>query len=270
LAERVGVEQEVFYSLRETRPLIYRDWDWWSWFLGRNYFGAASEASQWDTVERNIRTDLELHPGMKILDLGCGSGELVFRLAQRGMSVTGIDNSKRLIDDCRSIAVERGIPAEFLKTNMFEYTPQTRFDVALCINTSFGYGTDQENRRLFQEIANWLRPDGQLYLTVIIADYAESFGIWSDYLEGGTLIVENRYDSNAQLMTSWPYWLPPNEETMICSKIPECVRLYRIEEIESMLKGAGFIPHMLSSDPGYPSHSLGNKVTRTWVAQSGS
>ena len=263
------MDKEVLDSYRETRPLIYRDWDWWSWFLGRHYFGAPEESLQWDVLERRIRQDIGLHPGMTILDLGCGSGELVFRLAQRGMQITGIDNSKRLINDCRSIAAEQGIAAQFLHVDMFDYAPETTFDAIICINTSFGYGTDKEHCQLLYKTAQWLKPHGRLYLDLIVADNATAFGIWSDYLNDGTLIVDNVYNAPEQQMISWPHWLPPDEGSMICSETPEQVRLYLTSEIESMLTEAGYTTKLLTVGAGQRSRNSGSNATRTWLAQIG-
>src|SRR5450631_3733694 len=41
---------------------------------------------------------LDLRPGMSVLDLACGHGELANRLAARGCQVTGLDSSAVFLD----------------------------------------------------------------------------------------------------------------------------------------------------------------------------
>lgn len=45
---------------------------------------------------------LDPKPGERILDIGCGEGSLTWRIAQRGATVTGIDNSMEMIHAARA------------------------------------------------------------------------------------------------------------------------------------------------------------------------
>ncbi len=45
---------------------------------------------------------LEPKSDERILDLGCGSGQLTHQIAQKSKSVTGLDNSPEMIADARS------------------------------------------------------------------------------------------------------------------------------------------------------------------------
>jgi len=49
----------------------------------------------------------------KVLELGCGAGNLSHILARHGFSVVGIDISPAAIDWAREIALERGLAADF-------------------------------------------------------------------------------------------------------------------------------------------------------------
>ena len=51
--------------------------------------------------------------GPKVLDLGCGSGDLAIELARRGFEVTGIDISAVAIDQARAKAAAEGLSIEF-------------------------------------------------------------------------------------------------------------------------------------------------------------
>ncbi|MCX5905464.1 MAG: class I SAM-dependent methyltransferase [Proteobacteria bacterium] len=51
---------------------------------------------------------------IKILDLGCGTGEYVVDLAKAGYDVTGIDFSKGMLSMCEDNAKEQGVSAELI------------------------------------------------------------------------------------------------------------------------------------------------------------
>jgi hypothetical protein len=52
-------------------------------------------------------------PGMRWLDLACGTGAVAERAAARGASVTGIDLAPALIDTALQRAVERGLSIDY-------------------------------------------------------------------------------------------------------------------------------------------------------------
>lgn len=255
-------------SFLATREKIVRDWDWWSRFLQREYYGGRAEIMNWNAAERSLAADLNLQPGMTTIGLGSGSGELEFRLAHRGINAIGVERSAALVEDCRRVAADRGLPgAQFVCADMFEFEPETPPDVVISVNTSVGYGTDIQNRELIGKIGRWLKPGGKLYLDLVTADNARSFGTWSDYLAGGTLIVENTWDRENGMMISWPYWLPPSADEIYAVDRPEIVRIYTIAAIEEMLEKAGLQGVRLQRAMGRNMRQDGAAMMRTWIAE---
>jgi SAM-dependent methyltransferase len=49
---------------------------------------------------------LDAQPGERILDIGCGNGTLTLKIAQRGATVTGIDNSLEMIHAAHETGVD--------------------------------------------------------------------------------------------------------------------------------------------------------------------
>jgi 2-polyprenyl-3-methyl-5-hydroxy-6-metoxy-1,4-benzoquinol methylase len=66
-----------------------------------------------DTLEQDLILDL-IRPtsGLRILEFGCGDGELAVELAARGASVVGIDASPQAVAAARDRAVREGREGE--------------------------------------------------------------------------------------------------------------------------------------------------------------
>src|SRR5262249_46965778 len=70
----------------------------------------------------------ELRPGMSVLDLACGHGELANRLAARGCQVTGLDYSAVFLDRARADAAAAGVSADYMAGDMRQLPWTGRFD----------------------------------------------------------------------------------------------------------------------------------------------
>lgn len=69
-----------------------------------------------DMVETMLAMDmLDVQEDMRILDVGCGTGNFSVKLAQAGCKVTGIDVSDEMLDIAREKAEQQGLEIEFLK-----------------------------------------------------------------------------------------------------------------------------------------------------------
>ena len=246
---------------------VEQDWDWWSNFLQREYYSSASERRGWDAAAADVARAVDLRPGARVLDLGCGAGEMIYRLALRGADVVGVEQSASLVAHCRTSAAERGVPATFIEASMFDLEPDGTFDVVLSLNTSFGYGSDAQNRELIGRVRQWLRPGGQFYLDVASSDAAEAFGQWGDDLAGGTLIVDNHYDEDERVMISAPYWITSDEQTIYYAREPERVRLYSRAEIEKLFNDCGMEHERLRRAMGRRFNQDESQIMTTWLAR---
>lgn len=246
-------------------PPIVKDWDWWNWFLQKEYYGASTEREGWRVIGDSIARESRLQPGMRVVDLGSGCGELALHLARLGMRVTGVEASSRLVELCRLASQENGLEAEFIQANMFEWQPDFAVDVVISINTSFGYGSNEQNIGLLEKIAEWLTPGGILYLDTVSADKAESFGTWSDELAGGRLVVDNSWDPVERTMTSYPTWVSPQGDLYV-SDSPEVVRIYRRNEIESEFDRNDMTHSRLRRPMGRDIPQDTSSLSTTWIA----
>jgi SAM-dependent methyltransferase len=106
---------------------------------------------------------LDLQPGMSVLDLGCGHGQLANTLAARGCRVTGLDSSTVFLDRARADAEALSVDVEYVPGDMRALPAWTdRFDRLVNWTTAYGYFDDDTNRAVLAEIARVLRPGGRL------------------------------------------------------------------------------------------------------------
>lgn len=56
---------------------------------------------------------LDIRPGMKVLDVACGTGNTAIPAAKKGAVVTGVDIASNLIDQARARAEDEGVNATF-------------------------------------------------------------------------------------------------------------------------------------------------------------
>jgi SAM-dependent methyltransferase len=80
-----------------------------TWIAGD--FGQIAKATARGAEEFIDR--LNLQPGMKVLDVACGSGNLALPAARRGALVTGVDIAPNLIEQARERAKQEGLTIQF-------------------------------------------------------------------------------------------------------------------------------------------------------------
>src|SRR5688500_13462732 len=92
-------------------------------FPAARFNAAAAEVEQ-------ILALIQLDDGGEVLDLACGPGRHSIPLAQRGFTVTGVDQSQFLLERARSRSAQEGVSVEWVKADMREFLRPEAFDLA--------------------------------------------------------------------------------------------------------------------------------------------
>ncbi|ANE43834.1 class I SAM-dependent methyltransferase [Deinococcus puniceus] len=95
----------------------------------------------------------------RILDLGCGTGELTARMAQSGAAVLGVDASPDMIAAARVAHTVAGLTFEVTDAHALAY--QSEFD-AVFSNAALHWMKPLDT--VFARVAEALKPDGRLVL----------------------------------------------------------------------------------------------------------
>lgn len=108
-----------------------------------------------------------------ILDIGCATGELAFRLAENGTKVTGIDLNEDLLKQARS---KKNLPnLQFQTGNMLELATDfqlEQFDAILCFgNTLVHLPEKKQIQKMLDGVFNTLKPGGHFLMQILNYDY---------------------------------------------------------------------------------------------------
>lgn len=116
-------------------------------------------------VFSNVRNNYEIgeivnqtHPTEKsvILDIGCGTGNIVNEFKKRGFNITGVDQSQDMLNiSKKKYSLEKLVKGNVMNTHLF---PFYHFTHILCLYFTIYY---MENKTLFFEnVYDWLKPGG--------------------------------------------------------------------------------------------------------------
>lgn len=105
--------------------------------------------------------------GGRILDLGCGSAQLVHQLQIRGYEMTGLDASEALLHYARTNAPE----SEFILGDIRDFKLPQTFDAVFSKDVLLFILSIEELTVVFQNVYAALRDDGLFVFTIPITDW---------------------------------------------------------------------------------------------------
>jgi len=188
---------------------------WWETFFDEDYFRIWGQLLSEENSGKQaaaLLSMLDLRPGCRILDAPCGWGRLSRALAQLGANVVGVVQTETLLDVANRNRGE--LPAErlrYVKHDLRTPLPETGFDLACNIFTSFGYGTAEEDVAIFRTMRGAVRPAGRVVVETNHRDMMCAFisrGTKASMrLPDGTLFVdESEFDAIAGVVHLNWYW----------------------------------------------------------------
>ncbi len=111
----------------------------------------------------DVVKQLDPHPGQKILNAGCGTGNLEKVLAGKGLKITAIDFSPKMLEVAKKKLLENNNEIDFKEINLNQKLPfpDNEFDKVVCVNTI--YNVENPGKTL-NELWRVLKPEGILIL----------------------------------------------------------------------------------------------------------
>lgn len=191
----------------------------------------ASQRADWmdaDACEQITKRARSSETKPRALDIGCGFGGQIFRMAQAGAHAIGVD-SAHFDPEQRRLEAEKVVSGriDFYQQNLMSLPQVGRsvlrnhFDVVVCQRTIHYLKHDRAQTAL-DRMGAVLKPGGFLYLS--------ASGLGSELSEGysaSVLPVSERFAELGQTMATKHQILTP-----VC--------LYTLSELEALVEGSGF------------------------------
>ena len=217
--------------------------EWWETFFRGPWLRYQQSMDAPDLVAPPadfLEAVLDLSPGERVLDAPCGEGRLGREFARRGYRVTGLDATRSLLAAGRRKARAEGLDVDWVQGDMRRLPWRRRFDLALCWWGSFGYFSDEENRRHVRAVARALKPGGVFALDLHSAETLfPSFArqTWSER-EGVAVLSANHYDTETgRVETEWTLHDGAGGRPR---RATSSIRVYTLHELRALFLAEGF------------------------------
>ncbi len=140
----------------------------------------------------------------KILECGCGTGEISVRLKKKGFDIVSCDISDDMLEIASNKARNIGVRIPFLHMDMRSLSFPKSFDAVIAVCDAVNYLTDSEEvNRFFQSSYNILKPNGMLLFDISSRYKIESIladNTFSDIRENAVYVWQNCYDDTNRLL----------------------------------------------------------------------
>ncbi|WP_088102544.1 class I SAM-dependent DNA methyltransferase [Halalkalibacter urbisdiaboli] len=231
-------------------------------------YDSLMEEAPYDEWKRFVINSVGPHrmKELSLLDVGCGTGELVLKLLDEGVTVTGVDLSADMLVVAKEKCERAGYTPLLIQQNMSKMPRLGEFDVVTVFCDSLNYlTTEDEVKRAFHCFAEQLSKDGLLLFDV------HSISKINDGFIGQTF-ADDRGDI-AYIWTSFEGEFPNSVEHELRFFVQNDSGLYdRYDELhkqrtfpvssyESWLEDAGFVIENISADfTEQPPHDESERI----------
>ena len=122
-----------------------------------------------DSVESECAFSLfKIKKGMRILDIGCGTGNFSIKLAKKGCRVTGIDLSEKMLDLAREKTARENLLINYYSMSVYNIKfPAGHFDAVFSMAT-FEFVEDMQ--KAINEVFRVCKNKGQIMIGTINRD----------------------------------------------------------------------------------------------------
>ena len=162
-----------------------------------------SKATQVEFLTTIRQIEKHLKPGMKILDLGAGTGEYSIYFANKGYKVTSIElvekhviQIKEKINDEMNIEVFQGnaLDLSTIKDNTY--------DIVLCFGPLYHLEKMEDRLQCIEEVNRVCKKDGKMFFAFISNDMVI---VTETFLYNPEFLAGNAYDHDSFKVVNFPF-----------------------------------------------------------------
>lgn len=185
-------------------------------------------------------------PNKMVLELGCGTGNMTERLADKGYDMIGVDNSEVMLEIAMEKRIKSGHDILYLLQDMQSFELYGTVGAVVSICDSINYITsDEELKEVFHLVNNYLDPRG-----IFVFDfnteykYRELLGdkVIAEEREECSFIWDNYYNAEDKMNEyQLTLFVQSKEEPELYRKYQEVhyQKAYTLEKIKTLIEKAG-------------------------------
>ena len=185
-------------------------------------------------------------PNKMVLELGCGTGNMTERLADKGYDMIGVDNSEVMLEIAMEKRIKSGHDILYLLQDMQSFELYGTVGAVVSICDSINYITsDEELKEVFHLVNNYLDPRG-----IFVFDfnteykYRELLGdkVIAEEREECSFIWDNYYNAEDKMNEYQLTLFVQNEDDKDLYRRYQEVhyqRAYTLEKIKTLIEKAG-------------------------------
>ena len=183
-----------------------------------------------------------------LLDIGCGTGGHLLRLAERGFGMSGIDASSEMVKVALAKSAKSGKSVRIEQAMLQDFQLEQKFDAEICLFNVINYLSDEDSiRSALQNVRKHLADDG-----LFVFDYRNAIAAMAKFDEKRVLDISfgkkrllrvstNILDRPRRLFhTEYECFVFEDDAIADHFRVDHRLRLFFPEEISSFLDEAGF------------------------------
>lgn len=180
-----------------------------------------------------------------VADLGCGTGNITLRLAEKDLEMIGVDMSYDMLSIAKNKAYEKEKEILFLCQDMREFELFGTVDCFISLFDSLNYITEEKDLlKVFKLANNYLNPGG-LFIFDLNTEYKFKNileeNVFAQTEENAAYIWENYYDEEEKINEFYMNFFIKDEEEDLYKRFEEChyEKSYGVEEVKALIEKSG-------------------------------
>lgn len=189
--------------------------------------------------------------GKRLLDLGCGTGNITIPLAQKGYQITAVDKSAEMLAQAQAKSTALGLSIDWQQQDMTalhlagEAGEEPIFDIIIATFDAFNYLTEPGDLQELLHRLNGLMTDGGILLFDVQTPYKlrQYLGnnIFTLHCPEVEYVWENHFDEEEQLChMEITFFI--RQENGLYQRVTEChqEKVYDLDMLKTWLKFSDF------------------------------
>lgn len=226
----------------------------------REHFRLERHQLEYDLTWRYLNQYLP--PQGSILEVGAGTGRYTLELAKRGYTVTAVDMSAALLEECRKSIADAGLERQvrFILADARDLSEvaEKGFDAALLMGPLYHLIVETDRKLALKEAFDRLKEGG-----IQFSAFISRFGIMGDLVKNVPNWIEDQIEVHSLLELGYnPQEHPASSFRGYFAKVSEIAPLHEMIGFET-LTVAGVEPGISADDESY--NKLEGKQRQLWL-----